>query len=79
VPSGLYLVVMEWMDTITGDRVGYPGFGGFFFEEKNFGEPSSASFILVVSQRHLCQLQKGWQLYKIQNNCSMLFETYFWS
>ena len=23
VPSGLYLVVMEWMAAITGDRVGY--------------------------------------------------------
>jgi hypothetical protein len=35
VPSGLYLVVMEWMATITGDCVGYPrflGFGGFFSE-----------------------------------------------
>jgi hypothetical protein len=45
VPSGLYLVVMEWMATITGDRVGYPefsGFGVFFSEDKNFGEPSSA-------------------------------------
>jgi hypothetical protein len=45
VSSGLYLVVMEWMATITGDRGGYPGFsgfGGFFSEEKNFGEPSSA-------------------------------------
>jgi hypothetical protein len=33
VPSGLYLVLMEWMATITGDRVGYPrflGFWGFF-------------------------------------------------
>ncbi len=45
VPSGLYLVVMEWMVTITGDRVGYPGFLGFrefFSEEKNLGGPSSA-------------------------------------
>jgi hypothetical protein len=45
VPSGLYLVVMERMATITGDRVGYPrfsGFGGFFSEEKNFGELFSA-------------------------------------
>jgi hypothetical protein len=25
VPSGLYLVVMEWMATITGDCVGYIG------------------------------------------------------
>jgi hypothetical protein len=24
VPSSLYLVVMEWMAAITGDRVGYP-------------------------------------------------------
>ncbi len=36
VPSGLYLVAMEWMVTITGDSVGYPRFGGFFSEEKNF-------------------------------------------
>jgi hypothetical protein len=45
VPSSLYLVVMEWMAAITGDRVGYPrfsGFLGFFSEEKIFGEPSSA-------------------------------------
>jgi hypothetical protein len=45
VPSGLYLVVMEWMATIIGDHVGYPrfsGFWGFFSEEENFGEPSSA-------------------------------------
>jgi hypothetical protein len=28
VPSGLYLVVMEWMAAITGDHVGYPGFSG---------------------------------------------------
>ena len=44
VPSGFYLVVMEWMATITGDHVGYPrfwGFWGFFSEEKIFGEPSS--------------------------------------
>ncbi len=43
-PSGFYLVVMEWMATITGDHVCYPGFwgfGGFFSEEKKFGEPSS--------------------------------------
>ncbi len=41
VPSGLHLGVMEWMATITGDHVGYPGFSGFrgfFSEEKNFGE-----------------------------------------
>jgi hypothetical protein len=41
VPSGLYLGVMEWMTTITGDHVGYPRFSGiwgFFSEEKNFGE-----------------------------------------
>jgi len=30
VPSGLYLVVMEWMATITGDRVGYFGIFGIF-------------------------------------------------
>jgi hypothetical protein len=42
VPSGLYLVVMEWMATITCDCLGYFGFWGFFSEEKNFGEPFSA-------------------------------------
>ncbi len=32
-------MVMEWMATITGDHVGYPGFGGFFSKkEKNLGE-----------------------------------------
>jgi hypothetical protein len=36
VPSGLYLVMMEWMAAITGDCVGYPGFSGFFSEEKIF-------------------------------------------
>ncbi len=30
VPSGLYLVVTEWMATITGDRVGYFGIFGIF-------------------------------------------------
>ncbi len=25
-PAGVPLVVMEWMATITGDHVGYPGF-----------------------------------------------------
>ncbi len=42
VPSGLYLVVMEWMAAITDDRVGY--FGIFLQEkilEKIFGEVSS--------------------------------------
>jgi hypothetical protein len=34
VPSGLYLLVMEWMATITGDRVGYPKFLGFWGGEK---------------------------------------------
>ncbi len=29
VPSGLYSVVIEWMATITGDRVGNPRFSGF--------------------------------------------------
>jgi hypothetical protein len=29
VPSGLCSVVMEWIATITGDHVGYPGFSGF--------------------------------------------------
>ncbi len=32
VPSGLYLVVMEWMAAITGDHVGY--FGIFLRGEK---------------------------------------------
>jgi len=42
LPTGLYLVLMEWMATITGDhRVGCPGFLGFFSGEKNFGELSS--------------------------------------
>ncbi len=38
VPSGLYLVVMEWMAAITGDRVGY---FGIFLRGENFGELSS--------------------------------------
>ncbi len=40
--SGLYLVVMEWTATISGDRVGYLRFWGFFSGEKNFGELFSA-------------------------------------
>jgi hypothetical protein len=42
VPSGVYLVVMEWMATITGEHVGFLGISGFFSKEKNFGELSSA-------------------------------------
>jgi hypothetical protein len=34
VPSGLYLVVMEWMAAITGDHVGYPGFLDFSLRRK---------------------------------------------
>ncbi len=36
-PAGVPQVVMEWMATITGDHVGYPGFqdlGNFFQGEK---------------------------------------------
>ena len=36
MPSGLYLVLMEWMVTITGDRVGYPRFS----EENKFWRTS---------------------------------------
>jgi hypothetical protein len=63
VPSGLHLVVMEWMVTITGDHVGYPGFSGFgafFSEEKSFwrkilGEPfSQSSEFLVQSLVQQC-------------------------
>jgi hypothetical protein len=41
---------MEWMATITGDRVGYPGFrdlGGFFSKEKNFGEQKFARLLAL--------------------------------
>jgi hypothetical protein len=30
VPTALYLVVMEWMAAITGDRLGYFGILGIF-------------------------------------------------
>ena len=36
VPSGLYLVVMEWMATFTGDCVGYFGIFGIFLRGEKF-------------------------------------------
>ncbi len=36
VPSGLYLVVMEWMAAITGDHVGYFGIFGIILLGEKF-------------------------------------------
>jgi hypothetical protein len=36
VPSGLYLVVMEWIAAITGDQVGYFGIFGIFLQGEKF-------------------------------------------
>jgi hypothetical protein len=36
VPSGLYLVVVEWMAAITGDSVGYFGIFGIFLCREKF-------------------------------------------
>jgi len=51
-------VVMEWMVTISGEHVGYPGgLGKFFSKEKNFGgSKNSHAFwrqILVVELARL--------------------------
>jgi len=40
---------------ITGDRVGYPRFSGFFSKEKNFGEPFSVwqkQLSIVIIQKY---------------------------
>jgi len=45
---------MEWMATITGDHVGYPGGFGYFFskEKKNLGSKNShVSTFSVVQLR----------------------------
>jgi hypothetical protein len=49
---------MEWMATITGDHVGYPGLqdlGDFFSKEKNLGEQKFAR--LLASNFH-CRIYK---------------------
>ena len=55
VPSGLHLGVMEWMATITGDHVGYPGFwdlGDFSPKkgEKSWGAKIRTSFGVKFSR-----------------------------
>jgi hypothetical protein len=55
VPSGLYLVVMEWMAAITSDHMGYPRFSGVKSVDvfREFQEPQIKFF-----QYHICCFKK---------------------